>query len=249
MIPRGIRSLFAVSMTIVSFVLAANICFAQTSASVTGVVADPNGAMVAAANVLLVNKNTKEVRTTGTGADGRYTFPLLIPGTYELAVEAPGFKKAVHANVSLSASQAAEENVQLELGTVSETVEVQGTSVALDTQSADQSTSLDQRQIQELPVNFRNPMALVFTTAGVKSMISQTGIRSPQETFLDGDMGLFAMNGGREGSNTVWVNGITAKAGDWGQTLGTPQVDAVQEVQVLRNTYDAQYGRIGNGVV
>jgi hypothetical protein len=249
MIPRRIRSIVTVSMAMLGLVLAANTCFAQASASVTGLVADPNGAVVPAATVVLVNKNTKESRTAAAGADGRYSFPLLLPGTYELAVEAPGFKKAVVSNISLSASQAAEENVHLELGAVAETVEVQGTSVALDTQSADQSTSLDQRQIQELPVNYRNPMALVFTTAGVKSMISQTGIRSPQETFLDGDMGLFAMNGGREGSNTVWVNGITAKAGDWGQTLGTPQVDAVQEVQVLRNTYDAQYGRIGNGVV
>ena len=242
------RKRSAILILTASFLGAANLCFAQASATVSGTVSDPDGGSVPAANVSLVNKNTKEARTTATGADGRYSFPLLIPGSYEVNVDAPGFKKSLR-SLSLSASQAAEVNVRLELGTVSEVVEVQESAAVLDTQSADQSTSLDQKQVQDIPLNFRNPMALVFTTAGVKSMIAQTGIRSPQETFLDGDMGLFAMNGGREGSNTVWVDGITAKAGDWGQTLGTPQVDAVQEVQVLRNTYDAQYGRVGNGVV
>ena len=77
-------------------------------------------------------------------------------------------------------------------------------------------------------------------------MVAQTGIRSPQETFVDGDVGLFAMNGGREGTNTLWVDGITAEAGDAGQIPGTPQVDPVQEVQPPGNTCDAPC-RLGVG--
>ena len=70
-------------------------------------------------------------------------------------------------------------------------------------------------------------------------MVAQTGIRSPQKTFVDGDVGLFAMNGGREGTNTLWVDGITAEAGDAGQIPGTPQVDPVQEVGPPGDTCDA----------
>lgn len=229
--------------------LVSHACFAQASGTITGIVSDPHGAIVPGTNVTLLNVSTKETRTSVSGADGRYTFSLLIPGSYDVIFEVSGFKKVIRSGVSLSASQIAEVNAQLELGQVAETVDVSATAVALDTETANQSTSLTTQQVTDLPVNFRNPLNLVYTTAGVKSMIAQTGIRSPQDTFLDGDLGLFAMNGGREGSNTIWVDGITVKAGDWGQTLGTPQVDAVQEVQVSRNTYDAQYGRIGNGVV
>ena len=224
-------------------------CYAQTTASITGIATDPNGASIPGAKVTIANTNTGETRTTSSSQEGRYTFSLLIPAPYNLTVESEGFKKAVRPDIVLNAGQSAEANMKLELGAVVETVEVTASTVAMDTQSANQTTNLSQEQVLKIPVNYRNPLALVFTTAGVKSMIAQTGIRSVQDSFLDSDVGLFAMNGGREGSNSISIDGLTAKGGDWGQTFGTPQVDAVQEVQISRNTYDAEYGRVGNGVV
>ncbi len=224
-------------------------CYAQASAGITGIVVDLQDAAVPRAKVVITNTNTRETRTTSSSDVGRYTFSLLIPGPYELTVEAEGFKKALQSNIVLRDGQAAEATIKLQVGTIAESVEVTSSAVALDTQSANQTTNLSEQQVKELPVNFRNPLALVYTTAGVKSMIAQTGIRSIQDSFLDMDMGLFAMNGGREGTNTISIDGLTAKSGDWGMMYGTPQVDAVQEVQISRNTYDAQYGQVGNGVV
>lgn len=235
--------------TVLMALAAVGQCFGQASASITGVILDKQAAAVANAKVTLANKNTGETRTAQSGAEGRYTFSLLIPGSYDLTVQSPGFKQALQSNITLNSGQAAEANITLELGTVVDTVEVRADPVALDTQTANQTASLNETQIKSLPVNFRNPLVLVYSTAGVKSMIAQTGIRSVQDSFLDMDLGLFAMNGGREGSNSISIDGLTAKGGDWGQTFGTPQVDAVQEVQISRNTYDAQYGRVGNGVV
>ena len=151
--------------------------------------------------------------------------------------------------IRLQTNQDAEINATLELGEVTETVEVTAAAVILDTQSANQSNTLNSEELTELPINFRNPLALVHANAGVISMFARSGRTQLQDRVSDQDYGLFSMNGGREASNTVNVDGVTNKGGDWGATFGTPSVDAVQEMQIARNTYDAEYGKVANGVV
>ena len=119
----------------------------------------------------------------------------------------------------------------------------------LDTQSANQTTSLDRSEITEMPLSFRNPLALVHTNAGVFSSFANSGRLKIRDRVRDQNWGLFSMNGGREGNNTIHVDGLSNKGGDWGSTFGTPGVDSVQEMQISRNTYDAEYARTGNGVV
>jgi hypothetical protein len=222
-----------------------------TFGSVTGLVTDPGGAVIPGAEVELTNSDTRETRVTATGGTGRYTMPQLKPGTYELAVETPGFKRFVRLNIRLQGSQDAEINASLELGEVTETVEVTAQAVLLDTQSANQTSDLNSEEITELPLNFRNPLLLVHANAGVMSAFQNAGRRAVQDRFNDQEMALFSMNGGREASNTITIDGVSNKggAGDWGANFGTPSVDSVQEMQISRNTYDAQYGRVGNGVV
>ncbi|MDE0126484.1 MAG: TonB-dependent receptor [Bryobacterales bacterium] len=222
-----------------------------TFASVTGLVTDPGGAVIPGAEVELTNSDTGETRATTTGETGRFTMPQLKPGTYELNVETPGFKRFVRLNIRLQGSQDAEINAALELGEVTETVEVTAQAVLLDTQSANQTSDLNSEEITELPLNFRNPLLLVHANAGVNSAFQNAGRRSVQDRYNDQEMALFSMNGGREASNTITIDGVSNKggAGDWGANFGTPSVDAVQEMQISRNTYDAQYGRVGNGVV
>src|SRR5437899_2258031 len=105
------------------------------TASLTGVIGDPAAAAILRATVNLRNIATGEPRRTISGEEGRYTFSQLLPGTYELTVETPGFKKFVAPNVSLLASQSAEINVTLELGDVSQAVEVEAAAAAVDTQT------------------------------------------------------------------------------------------------------------------
>ena len=231
-------------------VLGATTSSAQlTSASLTGLVTDPGGAVIPGATVRLTNTETGDEREVSTGGEGRYTMQQLRPGNYELSVETAGFKRFVRPGIRLQGSQDAEVNASLEIGEVTETVEVTAAAVVLDTQSANQTSTLNSEEITELPIGFRNPLALVHANAGVVSMFARSGRTQIQDRVSDQDFGLFAMNGGREASNTVTVDGVSNKGGDWGATFGTPSVDAVQEMQISRNTYDAEYGRVGNGVV
>ncbi len=233
-------------------VLCAAVSRAQvTFASLTGLVTDPGGAVIPGAEVKLTNTDTGEERTAATGETGRFTMSQLKAGSYELTVETEGFKRFVQAGIRLQGAQDAEINAALELGAVTETVEVAAQAVMLDTQSANQTSSLNSEELTELPINFRNPLQLVHAHAGVTSAFQNSGRRAVSDRISEQDQALFAMNGGREASNTITIDGVSNKGGggDWGANFGTPSVDSVQEMQISRNTYDAQYGRVGNGVV
>ncbi|MDE0103510.1 MAG: carboxypeptidase regulatory-like domain-containing protein [Bryobacterales bacterium] len=240
------RGLLYAALLLVAAIPAAGQIF---SASVTGLVTDPNAAVIPGADVTISNVGTQDTRSASTGPEGRFNFSSLLPGVYELRVESPGFKAFVRSEIRLQGSQDAEIDVQLELGEVTETVEVTAAAVMLDTQSANQTASLDRSEITEMPLSFRNPLALVHTNAGVFSSFANSGRLKIRDRVRDQNWGLFSMNGGREGQNTIQVDGLSNKGGDWGSTFGTPGVDSVQEMQISRNTYDAEYARTGNGVV
>ena len=217
----------------------------QTSTgTITGRVSDPNEAAVPGADVVLRNANTNEIRRGKTNEPGIYTFPQLLPGDYTLSATKEGFRSFVQNGIQLSASQTAEINVRLVLGQVSEKIEITAAAALLDTQTSNQSSTLESKLIQELPLLVRNPFALVHSSAGVVSL-NQNLINSTSEQNTT----RFSLNGGRENSGQVMIDGVPALAGDWGGLLATPGVDTVQEVQVLRNTYEAQFGKSGGGVV
>lgn len=155
-----------------------------------------------------------------------------------------GFKTYTTSSLVLRANQSAELNAELQLGQVTETVEVQSAVAQLDTQSANQSFTLDREQILSLPASVRNPFVAVHAVAGVTSMsVAQSNNTSDQ------NQNRFAFNGGRDMSGLVLIDGVPATAGDWGGLLASPSVESVQEVQVQRNSYDAEFGKSGGGVV
>lgn len=214
------------------------------TANLTGLITDPAQAVVPGAAVKLANRSTQEVRQTTATAEGRYVFSQLLPGFYDLTVEAPGFKTTTTSNVTLTANQAAEVNVTLQIGQVTESVEITGTAVQLNTQSANQSYTLDRSQILNLPASTRNPFIAVHAMAGVTSMsVAQSNNSSDQ------NQARFAFNGGRDMSGLVLIDGVPATSGDWGALLAAPSVESVQEVVVSRNSYDAEFGKSGGGVV
>lgn len=210
----------------------------------TGLISDPNNAVVPQALVKLRNQSTQEVRQTNSSAEGRYVFSQIPPGNYVLTVEANGFKKYSSSEFTLRANQAAEVNASMVLGQVTEVVEVEANATQLDTQSANQSFTLARDQILNLPASARNPFVAVHAMAGVTSMsVAQSNNTSDQ------NVARFAFNGGRDMSGLVLIDGIPATAGDWGGLLASPSVESVQEVQVSRNSYDAEFGKSGGGVV
>ena len=219
-------------------------CFGQAfTASLTGVFTDSSGAVIPGVRVQLINAATNEKRTTVAGGSGRYTFSQLLPGSYELSVEAAGFKKFVQQGISLRANETAELSVTLQVGAVNEQIDVTASAALLDTQTADQSVRIETNTMQNLPINTRTPFAMVWANAGISEAFD---IRN---STGDQNFDRFGMNGGRTESTLILIDGVSASTGSqWNGLFYSPTLDAVQEVQIVRNSYDAQFGKSGGGV-
>jgi hypothetical protein len=222
-------------------------CAGQTfMGSLAGTVTDPSGGGIPGASVQLRNANTNDVRSTTSGASGAYEFTNLLPGTWEITVEAKGFKRLVRSEMVLRAGTAATFDPVLDVGATQETVQVTGAAVLLDTESANHSVTLESRLVTQLPTSTRSPLNFVFALAGTTE--AQGGMTS-RSSNTDQMFSMFGLQGGRSGNAQILLDGAAATAPDWGGLMVSPTIDSVQEMQVIQNTYDAQYGKSGAGVV
>lgn len=227
--------------------LLGQLCLAQTfTSSITGNITDPSGAAVQNARVELTNMGTNDVHDVTTRSDGSYQFNNLQPGTYQVSVTTPGFKTYVKSNLILSAQVNASVNIPLQLGNTEQKVEVTGSAVLVDTETANSSAILDSRFISALPNGTRNPLNFVFAVAGTTE--GPGGMTQRNGTF-DQNASSFGLNGGRTGEESILIDGAPATAIDWGGLMVSPLQDSVQEQQIVTNTYDAQYERGGSGIV
>ncbi|HLH05264.1 MAG TPA: TonB-dependent receptor [Bryobacteraceae bacterium] len=237
----------AMACFVILALAAAPSLLAQTfSASISGIVRDPSGAVTSGAKVELTNMDTHDVRDYTTTGDGTYKFDNLIPGTYQITVDARGFKTFERSNMLLRAETSATVDVSLEVGDTQQKVEVTGEAVLVDTQSANNSVTMDSQLIEALPNNTRNPLNFVFSLAGTTE--AQGGMTSRSQTF-DQLFSMFGLNGGRAGDAQILIDGAPSTAMDWGGLMVSPMNDSVQEQQVMTNVYDSQYERSGMGVV
>jgi hypothetical protein len=219
--------------------------FSQTfTGTINGAVMDPNGSAIPSATVRARNQATDDTRQQVTGADGRYVFSQLPPGTYEVSVEMTGFRRSVQRDADLRVNQTLELNINLQLGEVSQTVEVDAQVSLLDTQTANRAVTLDQQTVLDLPTNARNPFQFVHVNAGVIAV--RTGI---SQATQDQNHNRFSMNGGRGQAGLTLIDGVPAAAVDWGGLIASPSVDSVQEVNIQRNQFDAQFGKSDGGAV
>lgn len=232
---------------LLSAVLCSGSLLGQTfTANLTGVVTDPVGAIIPGATVVLSSQSTGETRTTTSNQLGRYSFAQLSPATYSLRVTLSGFREALQTNLELTANQSAELNVALAIGEVTETVEVVAEAPLLDTQTSNQSSTLSTKMMQSLPLSNRAALSLVTATmAGGTYRGSWMGAGATD----DQNVARFNIFGGRENTSQILIDGVPATTGDWGGLIAQPGADTVQELQVVRNSYEAQYGRTGGGVV
>jgi hypothetical protein len=227
------------------FLVGASVLVAQTyKGTISGSVTDPSGAAVPGATLLLTNTATAEVRTTVSEADGRYAFAQLNPSVYSLQVTKTGFRDYVATEIQLNASQAREVNVSLVVGQARQTVEVTAGVGLMDTQTANQSVTLNNVLVEELPAQARDPLVLFEFQAG--AVAPRTGVSTSDS---DENQNRFEINGAGDEQVLVLIDGVPDATGDWGGAISVPSVDSVQQFQVIRNAYDARYSRTRGGVV
>jgi hypothetical protein len=228
------------------FSTATNLCAQKITATLTGTVTDPSGAVVPNATVVVHDQLTNtDVRTVQTNLTGEYTATLLPVGDYTITVKASGFKDSVARDVSLHVGELRTLDVRVEPGTVTQTVMVEASAAPIQTSTPEQSGTITGTQVTELELNNRNFEQLVTLQPGVANGLGATvgfgGISNTDSV---------SVNGARDSANNWMVDG--SDINDTGSNvtlLNVPSVDALAEFKLERSTYDAQYGRSGGGQV
>jgi hypothetical protein len=223
-------------------VCAGMLCAQSSTGAVSGRVVDPSGAAIAGAEVRVINQVDQNTRTFTTSASGDFLFPNLEPGAYTVLAKAAGFKQAERKDLQLFASgRLAVGDLKLEVGAVTETVEVVAEVAQIQTASAERSGVLDSKQVMELMARGRDVMALLQILPGVVD--DNTG----SDTL--GQYSTPTMAGTRSFYNSLNIDGISGNTAR-GRTAESPlNMDAIAEVKVLQNSYTAEYGPSAGGVI
>ncbi|MDX1984814.1 MAG: carboxypeptidase regulatory-like domain-containing protein [Bryobacteraceae bacterium] len=215
--------------------------FPQT-AQLTGRVLDSSGAAMPGAAITVRSLATSAERATETNDSGLYTIPLLQPGAYEVTARKDGFKPVTQTGVVLAVDQRAELSFTLQVGTLSEQIEVKATISRLNTVEASQGQVIDNQRIVEMPLNGRNYIDLALMSGG--AVQSTPGSR----------IGGFSAGGQRVSQNNYIMDGVDnnsvelAAAGRRAEMV-QPSIDAIAEFKVQTNAYAAEFGRGMGGVV
>lgn len=218
---------------------------AQTSKGfITGSVFDPNGALVPNASITVTNINTGAVRQTQSLEDGNYRFDAVDSGVYNLEVSAAGFDKVKNENIVVAAAQTVEINLQLQIAGAAAVVNVTAASqVELQSTDGGRTSTLERRQITDLPVAALNPVNMVLTLPGTID-VSQTKAAGRVQGVE------FSSNGLRPRSNNQLIDGLDNNDNAVNGQAYVPTLrDGYNEVAVLHSNYSAEFGRAGGAVV
>jgi len=219
----------------------------MTTGTILGTVSDPSGAAMPGTRVTITNLGTKISQTVQTDTGGSYVVPTLIPGTYEVTAEKEGFKRTTQTGITLQVDQKARVDLTLQLGAVTQSIEVSAEAPLVKTESSEQSQVITSQQIVGLPLNVRNFAQLVSLNTGA--------VPNP------GGLGGYISGDNPQGISDTNVNGIQADANNW-QIDGitdneaffsilsvNPSIDAIQEFKVSTSDYAAEFGRAGGANV
>jgi hypothetical protein len=226
--------------------LSAAMAHAQvTTADLVGTIKDSSGAVVPGVTVSLTNDATGVTRSATTGDGGTYIFTSLQPGRYRLTAEIPGFHKIERTGVELQVNQRAQIDLVLEVGAVSESVLIEGTAPLLENQSSVLGSVIDEKQVQDLPLNGRNFVQLATLSPGVSgagSGMRGTIMSGTRPDDLRPGTELF-VNGNRESSNNYLYDGIDNNTRLTLVIVMRPNVEAIKEFKVQTNLFSAEQGR------
>src|ERR1700730_16179306 len=235
-------------LMLVAFVSHGTAILAQESASagIAGQVIDATRAALPGATVTVINAGTNAQRVATTDPEGRFTVPNLSAATYIIRVELSGFKKVEVTDFTLRNGEIANPTLPLSLANVAESVTVTGMSPLLQVSNASVSQTITQKQIEDLPVPGRNLLACAALSAGVTPQSFNRGTQfgaagSSRSQYV-------TVEGGRDSSTHYAIDGVYVRSLRFNNLSLNPPLDAVQEVNVLRNSFTTEYGQ-GQAVV
>src|ERR1700683_4871978 len=236
---------------VVTALLAAVPLLAQ-NAELSGLITDPSGLAVPGARVVVQSADTGASRTVSSNQQGEYSVPALLPGPYNITIEANGFKTVHQNGVAVEVDQRARLDFALTVGSTSETITVQGGAPLFNTSDASVSTLIGNQFVENLPLNGRSFSSLIDLTPGI--------VLTPSNTF---EMGQFSVNGQRPDANYFLVDGVSANLGTagngnllqqggagqlpatsaFGGTSNLVSLDALEEFRIITSTFAPEYGR------
>lgn len=212
-------------------------------ATLTGRITDPTGAVIPDAVITATNRSTNVRAKVTSNKDGYYTIPLLPPGSYAVAFEAQGFAKMERSGVSLEVQQTFRLDIAMQIGDVAQSIDVASAAQLVDTSTSSLGQVIDGRRITELPLNGRNPLELARLTPGVQLL---TSAFNDARNFRISAM---SINGGPTGANAILLDGSSSTVPERNEYSVSPNVDAVEEFRVQTNSFSAEFGLTGGGVI
>jgi len=228
------------------FLVTAGLAFSQAvSGSLLGTVTDTSGGSVANAKVTLTESNTGVARTALSNESGNYSFPSLPPGTYEVVVEQPGFKKVTRNRVDVQVNQSVRVDMSLQPGNVSESVEVTAETPALKTERADTGRTIETKQLADLPVTgpSRNFQVLLNLVPGT------TAAFRPHSEFFNPQNSLSTqVNGQSRLANNLQFEGVDNNQRTGLLNVFIPPIEALQTIDISTSNFEASLGRATGAV-
>src|SRR5437762_4339074 len=234
--------------TVLLFATTATLIYGQAvNGSLSGFVTDSTGSAVADTRITVTDLDRNTVFTATSNETGLYVVSQLPIGRYRIAAEKTGFRTHVVDGLALAAEQRATVNISLEVGSTSTEVTVAATTQLLENVTATLSASVSNEQIVNLPLNDRNIFGLTSLVPGVFQTKTTTGV---DNTFYGNH---FIINGSQEATSDMVLDGVSMEVSHNVPTIpaitAIPSVEGVQEFKILTNSYPAEYGRSGGGVV
>lgn len=246
---RVLKTVLANLILLLTSATLSNLCIAQTASTgaLTGTVSDPTGAVVAGANVTATNESTAASRSVVSGSDGTYRIAALPPGSYRVEINSRGFKTATVPRISVVVTEIIRLNVQLEVGAMTESVQVQATEELVQTESSARGRVVDQTAIVNLPLVSRNYTQIIGLSPGVTAQVTNASDLGRGSGGLGGTGVGFYAHGDRSYDNNFQMNGLGVndvfQQGTISGGVPIPNPDTIQEFKVQTSQYDAGFGR------
>ena len=213
----------------------------RITGSIEGRATDASGAVLPGVEITVTSDATGQVRTSLTNETGRYNFPILPSGTYSVQTSFPGFRSEIRNGVQVEVDRNARVDFELQVGQVTETIEVTADAPLIETDTSALGQVIDTRRVTELPLNGRDFLQLAVLTPGVQPVVEGSN--------LEGQQGSMHANGAREEFNNFLLDGVDNNDVANAQLIIVPGIDSVQEFKVQTSSFSAEYGRAAGGLI